>query len=152
MTLPTSGHHARVVALGGIAKRKRVSSRASLLISVKCLWLTLPPLVTKPGQCPLTSILEEKRMKIKGMNGLGNIASMTGAAHPPQRHPPVSHPCYHCTFCPGIPIHLTHLHDLDLILFRNIPLPVDTSPIGRPVTSSKLALQTCMMSLSTRLG
>jgi hypothetical protein len=30
MTLPTSGHHARVVALGGIAKRKGVSSRANL--------------------------------------------------------------------------------------------------------------------------
>jgi hypothetical protein len=59
-------------------------------------------------------------MKIKGMNGLGNITSMTGAAHPPQRHPPVSHPCYHYTFFPGIPIHLTHLHDLDLILSRKI--------------------------------
>ena len=37
MTLPTSGHHARVVALGCMAKRKGVSSRASLLISVKVL-------------------------------------------------------------------------------------------------------------------
>ena len=37
MTLPTSGHHARVVALGGIAKRKGVSSRANLLISAKIL-------------------------------------------------------------------------------------------------------------------
>jgi hypothetical protein len=63
MTLPAFGHHARVVALGGIAKRKGVSSRANLLISMKCLWLTLPPLVTKPGQCPLINILE--KMKIK---------------------------------------------------------------------------------------
>jgi hypothetical protein len=37
MTLPTSGYHARVVALGCMAKRKGVSSRASLLISVKVL-------------------------------------------------------------------------------------------------------------------
>jgi hypothetical protein len=75
MTLPAVGHHARVVALGGIAKRKGVSSRANLLISVKCLWVTLPPLVTTPGQCPLTSFLKEKEIKIKtkGMNGLGNI-------------------------------------------------------------------------------
>ena len=156
MKLPVSSHHARVVALGGIDKRKGVSSRANLLISlkvlmgniatsghqakvvsldqlleikrnkkdkktiktrpgqrigglitsqpirsmiiqrydttsiwsprqgsgswwhsqekgglitsqpfisVKCLWLTLPPLVTKPRQCPLISIME--KMKIK---------------------------------------------------------------------------------------
>jgi hypothetical protein len=37
MTLLAAGYHARVVALGGIAKRKGVSSRASLLISVKVL-------------------------------------------------------------------------------------------------------------------
>jgi hypothetical protein len=37
MTLLASGHHTRVVALGGIAKRKGVSSRANLLISVKVL-------------------------------------------------------------------------------------------------------------------
>jgi hypothetical protein len=65
MTLPTVGHHARVVALGGIAKRKGVSSRTNLLISVKCLWVTLPPLVTMPGQCPLTSLLKEKAIRIK---------------------------------------------------------------------------------------
>jgi hypothetical protein len=37
MTLPTSGYHARVVALGCMAKRKGVSSRANLLIFVKAL-------------------------------------------------------------------------------------------------------------------
>ena len=37
MTLLAVGYHARVVALGGIAKRKGVSSRTSLLISVKVL-------------------------------------------------------------------------------------------------------------------
>jgi hypothetical protein len=37
MTLLAAGYHARVVALGGIAKRKGVSSRANLLISVKVL-------------------------------------------------------------------------------------------------------------------
>jgi hypothetical protein len=75
MTLLDAGHHARVVDLGGIAKKKGVSSRAILLIFVKCLWVTLPPLVTTPGQCPLTSFLKEKTIKIKtkDMNGLGNI-------------------------------------------------------------------------------
>jgi hypothetical protein len=37
MTLPTSGYHARVVALGCMAKRKGVSSQANLLISMKVL-------------------------------------------------------------------------------------------------------------------
>jgi hypothetical protein len=37
MTLLAVGYHARVVALGGIAKRKGVSSRANLLIYVKVL-------------------------------------------------------------------------------------------------------------------
>jgi hypothetical protein len=37
MTLLAVGYHARVVALGGIAKRKGVSSRANLLIFVKVL-------------------------------------------------------------------------------------------------------------------
>ena len=37
MTLLAVGYHAKVVALGGLAKRKEVSSRASLLISVKVL-------------------------------------------------------------------------------------------------------------------
>jgi hypothetical protein len=65
MTLQTVGHHARVVVLGGIAKRKGVSSRASLLISVKFLWVTLPPLVTMTGQRPLTDLLKEKTIKNK---------------------------------------------------------------------------------------
>jgi hypothetical protein len=37
MTLLVAGYHVGVVALGGIAKRKGVSSRANLLISVKVL-------------------------------------------------------------------------------------------------------------------
>jgi hypothetical protein len=75
MILPTVGHHARVVSLGGIAKRKGVPSRANLIISMKCLWVTFPPLDTTPRQCPLTNLLKEKeiRIKIKGMNGIGNI-------------------------------------------------------------------------------
>jgi hypothetical protein len=49
------------VALGGIAKRKGVSSRSNLLISVKCLWITLSPLVIKPRQWPSTIPLKHKR-------------------------------------------------------------------------------------------
>ena len=37
MTLLVVGYHARVVALGCMAKRKGVSSQANLLISVKVL-------------------------------------------------------------------------------------------------------------------
>ena len=37
MTLPPASYHARVVTLGCMAKRKGVSSRASLLIYVKVL-------------------------------------------------------------------------------------------------------------------
>jgi hypothetical protein len=65
MTLPTTGYHARVVALGGISKRKGVSLRANLLISMKCLWVTLPPVVTTPGKCPPIILLKEKEIRIK---------------------------------------------------------------------------------------
>jgi hypothetical protein len=37
MTFPSAGYHARAVTFGGMAKGKGVSSRASLLISVKVL-------------------------------------------------------------------------------------------------------------------
>jgi hypothetical protein len=37
MTLLEVGYHAKIVGLGGIAKRKGVSSRASLLIYVRVL-------------------------------------------------------------------------------------------------------------------
>jgi hypothetical protein len=37
MALLAAGYHARVVVLGGIAKKKGVSSRANLQISVKVL-------------------------------------------------------------------------------------------------------------------
>jgi hypothetical protein len=37
MTLPLSGYHARAVTFGCMAKGKGVSSRASLIISVKVL-------------------------------------------------------------------------------------------------------------------
>jgi hypothetical protein len=63
--VPFSGVQTRVVALGGITKRKGVSSRANLLISVKCLWVTLSTLVTMPGQCPLTILLKRKSNKTK---------------------------------------------------------------------------------------
>jgi hypothetical protein len=42
MTLPSSGHQAKVMALRCMAERKGVSSRSSLLISTRCLWVTLP--------------------------------------------------------------------------------------------------------------
>jgi hypothetical protein len=55
----------RVVALGGIVKRKEVSSQDSLLISMKCLWITLSPLVIKPDQWPPNFPLKHKRKRSK---------------------------------------------------------------------------------------
>jgi hypothetical protein len=64
------------VALGGISRRKGVSSRTNLLISMKCLWVTFSPLITIPGQCPPNILLKEKRKEKttskKALNGLGN--------------------------------------------------------------------------------
>jgi hypothetical protein len=63
-----------VVALSGLAKRKGVSSQSILLIYVKCLWVTLSPLVTKLGQYPPAVPLKHERkipkvirIRIKGM-------------------------------------------------------------------------------------
>jgi len=42
MTLSSSSHQTRTMALSCMAERKGVSSRASLLISTRCLWVTLP--------------------------------------------------------------------------------------------------------------
>jgi hypothetical protein len=85
------------------------------------------------------------------MNGLGKICiqdrcnspstkAPTGKAlHPlPSLHPPAWTSLDH----------ITHLHGLDEVSSGNFPLPVDTSPIGRPVIFSKFVLQACVMSLS----
>jgi hypothetical protein len=42
MTLPSSGHQTRVMTLSCMAERNMVSSRSNLLISTRCLWVTLP--------------------------------------------------------------------------------------------------------------
>jgi hypothetical protein len=55
------------VALGGIDKKKGVSSRANLLISMKCLCIMLSPLVIKPGQWPPTIPLNQKRKRSKAI-------------------------------------------------------------------------------------
>jgi hypothetical protein len=73
-----------------MAKGKRVSSRASLLISVKILGVTLSALATKPRQCPLVRPCSKKKRnkrKIRQIKGLGKNASMTGTARLLQRHP-----------------------------------------------------------------
>ena len=48
-------------------------------------------------------------------------------------------------------VHITHLHGSDEVSSGNFPLPMDISPIGRPVIFSKLVLQACVMSLSCKL-
>ena len=50
MTLPPAGYHVKVVTLGCMAKGKY-------------LWITLSPLVTMPGQCPLIRLLKKKNNK-----------------------------------------------------------------------------------------
>jgi hypothetical protein len=152
MTLLTASHHARVVALAGIAKRKGVSSRSSLLIFVKCLWVTLPPLVTTPRQCPLTSLLKEKEIRIKDKRNewaWKPLHPRQGATHPLQRNPWVSHkfPCYHYTHFPDIPYRVIHSHGLDLNSPKKIPHPMSISPIGCPSVPSKLGLQISIISL-----
>jgi hypothetical protein len=75
VTLLAASYQARVVALGGIAKRKGVSSRAILLISVKILVGNISTIGHHAKAVSPHYILEEKeiRIKIKGMNGLRNI-------------------------------------------------------------------------------
>ena len=127
-----SGHQTRVVALGGIAKRKGVSSRVNLLISVKFLWITLSPLVTKPGQCPSTLPLKHKNKRSKEMKLRikGNERDRKqwhlwqGATLPLQMHPHLrfTFPCCHCTPCPNTtPHHLIHSHNLNWFLPRKNP-------------------------------
>jgi hypothetical protein len=142
MTLPFSWSPRQGSGSWCIAKRNGVSSRASLLISLKCLWVTLSPLVTTPGQCPLTSLLKEKTIRIKDKRHEWAL----------QRHPQVSHtfPCYHCTHCPDIPYHLIHLHGLDLTSPENIPHPMSIRPIGHPsVPSVAVLIHTCKRELSS---
>ena len=122
-----------------------VSSRANLLISVKCLWVTLSPLVTMPGQCPLTNLLKEKTIRIKDKRhewAWKHLHPWQGATHPLQRHPQVSHtfPCYQCTHFPDIPYHLIHSHGMDFTSPRNIPHLISISSIGRHNVPSKLVL------------
>jgi hypothetical protein len=65
MTLLAAGYHARIVALGCMAKRKGVSSRANLLISMK---VFVGNIVTTGHHARAVSpdyLLEEKAIKNK---------------------------------------------------------------------------------------
>jgi hypothetical protein len=78
MTLPLSGHHAREMTLGCMAKGKGVSSRAILIISMKIL---VGNTVSSGHHAKVVSsgqILKKKRKKkvmnkeiIKAIKGLG---------------------------------------------------------------------------------
>ena len=90
MTLPPAGYHTRVVTLGFMDKRKGVSSRVILLISMKVL---VGNAATTSHHAKAVSpyyILEEKSIRIKNKRhelGLKKLASRTGAARLLQRHP-----------------------------------------------------------------
>jgi hypothetical protein len=60
MTLLAAGYHARVVAFGCMAKRKGVSSRANLLISVKVLVGNIATSGHQARAVSLDSLLERK--------------------------------------------------------------------------------------------
>jgi hypothetical protein len=72
-----SGHQTKVVALGGIAKRNGVSSRISLLIYMKCLWITLSPL-----QCPPAPPLKRKKTKSNKTKNIKGIEWARKQWHP----------------------------------------------------------------------
>jgi hypothetical protein len=77
------------------------------------------------------------------MNGLGNNCIQDRCNSPSTKESigkALHSPCFHCAHCQDILIHIIHLHGLDLVFARNFPFPVDTSPIGRPVTLPRLVL------------
>jgi hypothetical protein len=89
MTLPLSGHQARAVTFGCMAKGKGVSSRANLIISAKIL---VGNAVSSGHQAKAVSswsrlVVKKKEKKDKAIKGLGKNASMTGTARLLQRHP-----------------------------------------------------------------
>jgi hypothetical protein len=61
MTLLAVGYHARVVALGCMAKRKGVSSRVNLLISVKVLVGNIVTSGHQAREMSLDYLLERKK-------------------------------------------------------------------------------------------
>jgi hypothetical protein len=63
MTLPTSGYHARVVALGSMDKRNGVSSQANLVIFVKVLLGNIFTSGHKARAMSLNKFLREKAIK-----------------------------------------------------------------------------------------
>jgi hypothetical protein len=94
MTLPLSGHHARAMALGCMAKGKGVSSRASLIIPVKIL---VGNTVSSGHHAKAVSSgqnLEAKRKKkvinkerIKAKKGLGKNCIHDRYSSPPTKAP-----------------------------------------------------------------
>ena len=95
MKLPLASYHAMVVTLGCMAKGKGVSSQANLFISVKVLVgnaviyghhakvVSPDYLLNKKNN----KNERKKRIRIKGKNGPGKIASRTSTIHLIQRHP-----------------------------------------------------------------
>ena len=70
MTLPLSGHHARAMTLGCMAKGKGVSSRASLIISAKILVGNTDSSSHHAKAVSFGQTLKQKE-RIKAIKGLG---------------------------------------------------------------------------------
>jgi hypothetical protein len=95
MTLLAASYHARVVALGGIAKRKGVSSRANLLNFVKVFVGNIATTGHHAREVSPNWLLERKsnkEIRIKGMNGLGNICIQDRCISPSTKVP-TGKPC-----------------------------------------------------------
>ena len=81
MKLPSSGHQTRVMAPSCMAARKGVSSRANLLISTRCLWVTLPLSSHHAGAVTFNLSLKLWKNKRMTINGLGKSALRTKVPH-----------------------------------------------------------------------
>jgi len=150
--------------LGGIAKRKRVSSQSNLLISMKCLWIMFSPLVTKPGQCPSTLPLKNKKQKIKINEAKNKIqwmeyetmTSMTRCNSPSTKTPIGKIYISQLSLHP-MPKHFPHTTSYVYMTWigshpGNTPNFKRIIPIGHLETFSKPDLLNCIISLSICLG
>jgi hypothetical protein len=117
MTLPLSGHHARAMTLGCMAKGKGVSSRASLIISVKIL---VGNTVSSGHHAKAVSSGQTLKQKerIKAIKGLGKNCIHDRYSSPPTKAP-TDNTCPWSSLCLDIlrPYHLV-LHGLNNVLWK----------------------------------
>jgi hypothetical protein len=146
MTFPPTGYHAREVTLGCMAKGKGVSSRASLLISTKVLVGNVVGSGHHAKAVSLDYLLNKKKKKSnKQQKNKRQEWVWKKCIHDRYNSPSTKAPTGNTLHpCPSLhphawtsPDHITHSHGLDEVSSGNFPFPVDTSPIGHFVFSSR---------------